>query len=295
MIFVLFLVASFLAKEVSSVTIYEYCKDYVFCPTLDHSYCEPYFPWSKDPTLLYQCGVPSSSWGPPPCNSDQALVTVDLTETNCLESSYGGLLRVATADESYVIIDSSPDVYTYKSSDSHEQYCIPKSTTCLKISALNCGSFRVEYQDSVMEESFLNRPYYDEAEEFTMGNCDSDTFSVAPSTVPTICADSTLKIKTQRSNGRRAVGYCEDLGTTRADGIDRTEARCANVIGAQEACPVTCDTCSTCRDPPATVSFQEISPDGTWKPFRNCTWVAEDAESRCALVGNICRATCNAC
>ena len=100
------------------------------------------------------------------------------------------------------------------------------------------------------------------------------------------CHDSSFQFRTHKKNGKVARGYCTDVQNY------RTQERCANVPGVLQACPVTCDSCGVCADPPKSVRFKINFPGKGWQ---NCDWVAEDSPIRCLMTQNVCRATCGVC
>lgn len=115
----------------------------------------------------------------------------------------------------------------------------------------------------------------------------SSSTSVSRRTVSAVCVDSPLRIRFFKADGTRVSRSC--AWVARRDTVNR-----CSLDGIAEACPSTCGTCSTCADPSSDLSFR--FDDGGTMISKTCDWVASaDTVTRCALTGNICRATCDAC
>jgi len=109
--------------------------------------------------------------------------------------------------------------------------------------------------------------------------------STTPAPVVSTCVDSPLRLKIIK-DGNIISRSCTWVGNK------ATIQRCA-MAGVSDACPVTCNSCSTCED--TSLRMRLTKSDGT-SVVRNCEWVArKDTPNRCSWSSNTCRATCGQC
>ncbi len=124
----------------------------------------------------------------------------------------------------------------------------------------------------------------------------SPTTTFSPSASPTqqpslACVDSSLRLKIPTVGTRPlpfVSRYCSWVGQ------QDTNNRCA-LPGVSAACPVTCNACSTCKDPDELRFKFEYNGK---EIVRNCEYVGRIAGKvwgRCTASESICRSTCGVC
>jgi hypothetical protein len=129
----------------------------------------------------------------------------------------------------------------------------------------------------------------------------STTPSVELSTTPSVklltipftpslieCNDSPLKVG-MRTNSKNKIKF-----KTCGLWVSARSNRC-NKNGVSETCPMTCDTCSTCKDSP--LKFKVVDLETGTVKMTDCKWVEEKPKKRCERRGiaSTCRMACGSC
>jgi len=102
------------------------------------------------------------------------------------------------------------------------------------------------------------------------------------------CADSSFEFKVKDSDGSKQYRDCSWVAE------EDTQDRC-NLKGVSEICPVTCQSCDSCKDTKLEVKFLDTTTSNNKKVKKKCKWVK--AKNKCDIHGmpNACRKTCSNC